>query len=182
VSVDVYADLSARTPAFVVKDDAGEPATRRLSMPPLGAGVVVTTADTQAHALSATVGFHTASGSWDTEIAWAPTTWTFLGDLGWRFWYARTGREAGVYTDLGAGLRVGRVFQPWWPDYVAWGVGEHIGLGYATGSSWTVEVRGETCWSLAEADGELDSAAQDLTWAWRPSSLRAALQVGRVFR
>ncbi|MFZ5475838.1 MAG: hypothetical protein ACOZNI_03610 [Myxococcota bacterium] len=182
MSVAVHADLSIRTPAFVVQDDAGEPLARHLALPPVGAGVDVTTDDRLPNALSFTLGFHVTAGAWDTAVAWAPTTWTVVADAGWRHWYAGSGRAEGFYSDLGAGLRLVRLAQPWWTDHVATGVGEHLGVGYALRSGWTVEARGETCFSLYEVGGELDSAAQDLTWTWRPSSARLAARVGRVFR
>lgn len=121
---------------------------------------------------------------YDTALDWDPTIWGIEVDAA----ASVTAIEHGIFTltvDGGPGLRIAILGQPWWDDYVYAGVGAHMAFTGTFGKGKVrplIAVRGSAQAIPGSATGTLDSAVQDLTWAWTPSSARLGVQVGVALR
>ena len=179
MNVEAVADLSVRTIAFDVEDAAGEPVPIRPAFPPLGVRANLTRRGVT-NAPSLGIGFYTVSRAWDTDLVWAPTTWTVHADFGWRHSFADA-QGVGFHMDLGGGPRLVLLQQPWWEDYLGFGLGEHLGVGYTFAGRWMVDARVESAMLLDSLTGTLDSAAEDLHWTWQAAGIRLGVGFGRAF-
>ncbi len=181
--IDLYLDVNPlQREQLTVTDEDVIPLAGRV---PVGLGVTVGLFDIKggnAIVLSAIVD-HTTE-LYDIALDWDPTVWGFEVDVAGSV----LAIDHGIFQltiDGGPGLRLAVLGQPWWDDYLFLGVGGHMAFTATFGKGWVrplIAVRGSAQAIPGTATGTLDSALQDMTWAWTPSSARLGVQIGVALR
>lgn len=105
---------------------------------------------------------------YDTRLDWDPSRWMAQLDLGIRFRVLDT-RRVDIAGDIGHGVRLAALAQPWWDDTVNLGIGAHLGVVARVDVgrvSPFVGVRADWAAVPGGADGAYDAYGEDITWTW----------------